>query len=171
MLVQADQARQEYQPTVPDGVVSPSNSRLHIFDLLKSAKHDIMIQDEVAGDPALNDLIKAKCAQGVHVRAILGNMKPTPKEPTPLNVQTAQAWTASGAQVRFQSKPMLHAKAIVVDGQAMYVGSENLTTNSMDHNREIGLLLNDPSLVAPVVQATESDWQNAAPARLGRNVR
>lgn len=161
-IFQADQARQDYQPVNPSGVVSPVNSRKHIFDLVASAKHDVLLADEVAGDPAFTDLIKQTCARGVKVRALLGAMKPTANDPEPLNVATARAWTAAGAQVRFQSVPVLHAKAIVVDGKAMYVGSENLTSNSLDHNREIGLLLSDAALIAPVVAATEGDWKNAS---------
>jgi phosphatidylserine/phosphatidylglycerophosphate/cardiolipin synthase-like enzyme len=58
---------------------------------------------------------------------------------------------------------MLHAKAVIADGRAMYVGSENLTTNSLDRNREVGLLLDEPALVTPVLQTTEGDWERALP--------
>lgn len=38
-------------------------------------------------------------------------------------------------------KPYVHAKVAVVDGKWAYVGSANFTANSLDHNREVGLIL------------------------------
>ncbi|MNU06480.1 cardiolipin synthetase [compost metagenome] len=63
--------------------------------------------------------------------------------------------------MRFQGAPHLHAKAIVVDGKAMYLGSVNLTTNSMDNNRELGLLVKTPDLVTTVARTIEKDWAGA----------
>jgi phosphatidylserine/phosphatidylglycerophosphate/cardiolipin synthase-like enzyme len=118
----------------------------------------------VAGDPQVTEAIKAACARGVRVRGLLEDFKPSASEPDPLNYQTARAWIAAGAQVRLMTTPTLHAKAVIADGRSMYVGSENLTTNSLDHNREIGLRLDDAALVAPVRKTTEADWANARPA-------
>jgi phosphatidylserine/phosphatidylglycerophosphate/cardiolipin synthase-like enzyme len=160
----ADAARQAYTPANPSSVISPVNARTQILDVMASAKKDLLIADEVAGDPQVTEAIRAAAARGVRVRALLEDFKPSASEPDPLNYQTARAWTAAGASVRLMTKPTLHAKAIVADGRSMYVGSENLTTNSLDHNREIGLRLDDPALVAPVLKTTEGDWANAHPA-------
>lgn len=40
-----------------------------------------------------------------------------------------------------QKKPYLHAKVILRDGKYAYIGSHNLTTNSLDNNRELGVFL------------------------------
>ncbi|MED5620991.1 phospholipase D family protein [Ideonella sp. BN130291] len=45
-----------------------------------------------------------------------------------------------------QSRARLHAKALVVDGRWLLVGSMNLDPRSIDLNSEIGLLLNSPAL-------------------------
>jgi phosphatidylserine/phosphatidylglycerophosphate/cardiolipin synthase-like enzyme len=45
-----------------------------------------------------------------------------------------------GVQVKALSSPDVHAKVILVDGATLYVGSVNLTTASLDHNREVGVL-------------------------------
>ncbi|HEY9721115.1 MAG TPA: phospholipase D-like domain-containing protein [Oscillatoriaceae cyanobacterium] len=164
-MYQADYAYNSFTPSATDLVISPVNSRAGLFELMKSAKHDIKIQDEEAGDPALDQLLKTKLAEGVHVEALLGAEKstPAPGEPytEPGNVVTGRTWSSYGAQVRFQSSPYLHAKAIVVDGQAMYVGSVNLSTNSMDNNREVGIVVHQADLINPVLNAFASDWSRA----------
>jgi phosphatidylserine/phosphatidylglycerophosphate/cardiolipin synthase-like enzyme len=44
------------------------------------------------------------------------------------------------------SRARLHAKALVVDGRYLLVGSMNLDPRSMDLNSEIGMLINSPPL-------------------------
>lgn len=45
---------------------------------------------------------------------------------------------------------VLHAKALVVDDEAVLVTSANLTEAAMDRNIELGLLVRDPALAASV---------------------
>ena len=45
---------------------------------------------------------------------------------------------------------MLHAKAVVVDDDAVFITSANLTAAAMDRNIELGLLTRDPALAASV---------------------
>lgn len=162
----ADWAHEAYVPTDEDLIVSPTNAREKIFNLIKSAKRDVVLQVEVAGDPALDLIIAQKLKEGVKVRALLADLKSLkgmeattdPRPPVRGNAQVARDWRALGAQVRFQGAPHLHAKAIVVDGRTLYLGSVNMTTNSMDNNRELGLVIQTPELVATVARTIEKDW-------------
>ncbi|MNZ73602.1 cardiolipin synthetase [compost metagenome] len=106
------------------------------------------------------------------VRALLADLKKLrgmeedpegPMPPVRGNADVAKAWRALGAEVRFQTAPHLHAKAILVDGRRLYLGSVNLTTNSMDNNRELGLLIETPELVATVGKTINQDWARANP--------
>jgi len=45
--------------------------------------------------------------------------------------------------VNAPKKPTMHAKAMIVDGDTAYVGSINFTKNSIERNREIGLIFTD----------------------------
>lgn len=45
---------------------------------------------------------------------------------------------------------VLHAKAVVVDDEAVFVTSANLTEAALDHNIEVGLLVRDRTLAASV---------------------
>lgn len=167
----ADWAGQPYTPTDEDLIISPANSRAKILGLINSAKTNITLAVEVAGDPAFDQAIAARIKAGVKVRALLadlGALKTMGETPVPpvirSNADVARDWRALGAEVRFQRSPHLHAKSLVVDGRAMYVGSVNFTTNSMDNNREFGLLIQTPDIVGTVQRTMEKDWAGAAEA-------
>jgi phosphatidylserine/phosphatidylglycerophosphate/cardiolipin synthase-like enzyme len=49
----------------------------------------------------------------------------------------------------------------VADSERAYIGSVNLTTNSMDKNRELGILLDDASIVSQLNQINKADWAKA----------
>ena len=68
--------------------------------------------------------------------------------------------TAAGAQVHRlpQSHLYVHAKAIVVDGRRAFVGSENLSAASLDHNRELDVIVADPSAVQRLESTCDGAW-------------
>ena len=45
---------------------------------------------------------------------------------------------------------MLHAKAVVADGEAVFMTSANLTDAALDRNIELGVLIRDRALAASV---------------------
>src|SRR6185369_175156 len=74
---------------------------------------------------------------------------------------SARALAAGGASVRLLGAPDVHAKAIVADGARLYVGSINLTAASLDANRELGVVLEDPAAAARVATTIAGDWAHA----------
>ena len=59
--------------------------------------------------------------------------------------------------------PDVHAKVIAADGRRLYLGSINLTAASLDANREIGLVLDDPAATALATGTVAHDRMNASP--------
>jgi len=61
--------------------------------------------------------------------------------------------------------PEVHVKAIMVDGDRAYLGSENLSYTSLTENREVGLeLLSSSGEDVAKMEATfEKDWGGATP--------
>lgn len=162
----ADWDRQPYTPLGDDLVVSPTNSREKIFNLIRSARKEIFVQVEVAGDPDLDALLAEKVRQGVRVRALLADLRRLQAEDDPAlraNLDVARTWRESGVEVLFQKVPHLHAKAVQVDGGRFYVGSVNLTTNSLNNNRELGLLLDTPALATRIYRVMQADFARAQP--------
>jgi phosphatidylserine/phosphatidylglycerophosphate/cardiolipin synthase-like enzyme len=72
--------------------------------------------------------------------------------------------TTAGAQVHRLSQSYLyvHAKVIVVDGRRAFVGSENLSTASLDHNREVGVIVADPGAIQTLESTFDGDWAQAS---------
>ena len=56
----------------------------------------------------------------------------------------------------------IHAKTVLADygtAQAsLFVGSENFSTDSLDKNRELGLIFSDPACMAGVEAAITADY-------------
>lgn len=52
-------------------------------------------------------------------------------------------------------KPYLHAKVIIIDHSRIFIGSHNLTTNAIENNREIAIILDHRD---DIVHHIESDF-------------
>jgi phosphatidylserine/phosphatidylglycerophosphate/cardiolipin synthase-like enzyme len=57
----------------------------------------------------------------------------------------------------------VHAKAIVVDDNLAFVGSQNFTSTSLDENRELGVIVSDPDLVARLKAILDRDLAASRP--------
>lgn len=156
-IFEGDWEAQPVTPSDEDLVVSPVNARRKLLGLVGGAARTVFLATEVAGDPELTSLLASQIRAGVRVRALLGDNN---KDRAAV-VEAAKAWLAVGAEVRLQAKPYLHAKSILADGALAYVGSVNLTTNSMDNNREIGLLTRTPQALKALGATMEKDWAAA----------
>lgn len=77
---------------------------------------------------------------------------------------------SAGAQIAVYTSETgyyIHAKTILADygtAQAqLFIGSENFSTDSLDKNRELGLIFNDPTCMAGVQAAVTADFNNGTP--------
>lgn len=61
----------------------------------------------------------------------------------------------------------MHAKLVVADGARAYVGSANLTDTSLHYNLELGLVIDEPPLVASLERLFDYVFEQVAvPAKL-----
>ncbi len=147
-IFQADWEKTAYEPTNPNLVVSPNNSRGKLTALINSAKSSLDMEMEVIEDPQIIDLLASK-AQTLSLRVIEPDKKSVDNPPIP------------GVQVRYLSSPYPHAKLIIADYQRAYVGSVNLSSQSLDHNREVGILVSQPNILERLNATFTHDWNNA----------
>ncbi|MBU6428549.1 MAG: hypothetical protein KGR26_06050 [Cyanobacteria bacterium REEB65] len=157
-LFAADWARTNFVPTAPNLVVSPTNSRTKLENLLSGAHRTIAIEDEEFSDPEAISLLGQLSKAGVQVEVILA----APSDVS-ANTASAQQLQAAGVTVHYLQAPVVHAKLIVADNQTAYIGSVNLSTNSMANNREVGLLTADPGDVSTLASTFASDWSHSVP--------
>lgn len=133
--------------------VSPAGSRRMIEALLQSAHVSADIFAEEVHDIHIEQLLIGMAKHGLRVRVLL------PKGASPPDVSRLEL---GGVRVREPVRPYIHAKVIVVDGREAFVGSENLSSTSLDRNREVGILIRGASV--RVCQARFArDWKNQAP--------
>ncbi len=157
----ADWSGQHIDATIfaaPHLVVSPFNASNVITTLITSAQPNssIQIAMEEFQYPDIVALLVAVAANNVTVQVLLpaGNNSIVTN-----NDQFLHTTTTNGIQIKKIGQPYMHAKIIIVDGLA-FVGSQNLSKDSLLHNREMGILVADPVALATLKQTYQLDWNN-----------
>ncbi len=159
-IFQADWARTTASFNAPNLVVSPVNSRSDFSSLIGSAKKTLLIEAEEMNDTAIEQAIVAAGERGVEIQVIL----PAPSSSSSdSNGSGIAAIKKSNIAVKEDHHRYMHAKIIVVDGKEAYVGSENISAQSLDQNRELGLILSDSSVLNTLEQTFQTDWGDSRP--------
>ena len=154
-IFQADWDRTTAQFNDPNLVVSPVNSRNAFNALISSAHSTLLIEAEEMNDTAIEQALANAAQHGAHVQVIL----PSPSGSSgDSNSQGIAAIKQGGLQVREDPRLYMHAKIIVVDGQKAFVGSENISSESLDQNRELGIIVSDAGVLHTLAQTFGQDW-------------
>lgn len=133
-------------------IISPQNARERLIDLINSATERLDLAVMYVSDPAVKNAIKAKVQQGVPTRVLLAHPEWIDGNPA-----TAQELASVGAETKYLYTFELHAKLVMADG-VPFVGSENLSTNALENNREVGLLVTEPGPAQVIQEQFEADW-------------
>jgi cardiolipin synthase A/B len=144
-LFEKDVTRNVYIPARSNLVVSPESSRAMLTAFLEGAKKDLAIYDARIQDPAMVKLLKELAAGGVRVR-VLGHLKGPDGD----------------VAVRALKTMRLHVRAIVRDGTRAFVGSQSLRKEELDQRREVGLLINNPTVTRNLLRVFDADWDASA---------
>jgi cardiolipin synthase A/B len=144
-LFESDVTRKAFTAGRSNLVISPDNARSTLASFIRGARQDLAIYDAKVHDPAMIKLLKDRAAKGVQVR-VLGNVKG--KE--------------GGIDTRPLATMRLHARAIVRDGTRAFVGSQSLRRDELEKRREVGLIINNPTVARKLLQIFEADWADSA---------
>jgi phosphatidylserine/phosphatidylglycerophosphate/cardiolipin synthase-like enzyme len=141
-----------------DGLVWSPGSEEALLRLINGARTSLDIYNEEMADDRITAALEAAVRRGVAVRVCM---------------TYASAWkdafiSLSQAKVQLRTYAStaslyIHAKVIVVDGQRAFVGSENFSPPSLEANRELGLVLNDPIAVDQLSETFARDFVGARP--------
>lgn len=134
-------------------VLAPKNARDRIGTLIGLAKSTIDVESETFSDLAFQNALQSAKVRGVTVRVLVSDQNPTTAMSAAIN-----ALKNTGISVKKLATPYIHSKAIVVDGVVGYVGSANLTQNSVDGNRELGLIVEGAPLQT-LAQTIDADFK------------
>jgi len=154
-IFNADWNRTTAQFNDPNLVVSPVNSRNDFTSLINSAHHTLLIEAEEMQDSSIEQAIVSAAQRGVQIQVIL----PAPSGSSgDSNSQGIDNIKQGGIQVREDPRLYMHAKIIVVDGHEAFVGSENISSYSLDQNRELGIIVSDQDVLNTLEQTFQGDW-------------
>jgi phosphatidylserine/phosphatidylglycerophosphate/cardiolipin synthase-like enzyme len=156
-VFEADWAYQPVSVSQSALVWSPDNSRSKILDLINSATRTLDVYNEETSDKASMAALIAAAKRGVTVRFITAILKSS-SSPTDGNAAERATLNANGVQAKGLANPYIHAKMILADGAQVFLGSENFSSTSLDKNRELGIILNDSSIISSIEGTFESDW-------------
>ncbi len=147
-LFEADMTRQPYAPGLDAFVVSPENSRPVLADFIKGARRQLLIYDPKLSDRMMIRLLRERAKKGVDIR-IIGKV------------------SKRAADLSAQKMPgmRLHARVIVRDGRRAFLGSQSLRQLELDARREIGAIVDDPTVVKNLASVFESDWSAGKTAK------
>ena len=140
-LFEADNMRQEFDPSVDGLVVSPENAREQLATFIKRAKKSLAIYDPKLSDTQMLRLLNLRAKAGVDIRVIgkLGKR-------------------AGAIQVQKLPGLRLHVRAIIRDGDTVFVGSQSLRALELDARREVGLIIKDSAVVKRLQDIFDGDW-------------
>ena len=154
-IFQADWDRTTAQFNDSNLVVSPVNSRNAFNALIGSAHSTLLVEAEEMNDSAIEQAVANAAQHGVKVQVILPSPSGSSGDSNSQGITTIKQ---GGVQVREDSRLYMHAKIIVVDGQKAFVGSENISTQSLDQNRELGIIVSDAGVLHKLDQTFQQDW-------------
>jgi hypothetical protein len=158
----ADFAKTTITPSDGDDLVwSPTDSQTRLLALINGAQHTLDVEQEEFSDTALVNALVAAEKRGVTVRVVV-------ESPSSYTTELNEI-TAAGGKVTGYTDPngfYIHAKAIVADyGTAtakIFLGSENFSDNSLNDNRELGLIITDPAVMTGVETTFNADFGQTA---------
>lgn len=144
-------------PTLSDPylVVSPVNARQRLLAFIADARTTLAVEDEEMYDTQTENALIAAAKRGVNVEVVL------PKPSGSSSGSDVASLLGGGVHVRYSTNVYMHAKMMVADGRLGFVGSENFSANSLDDNRELGILIADPSAIATLTHTFQQDWTSA----------
>ena len=151
----ADWNHSNVQFNDPNLVVSPINSRNVFATLINSARSSLQIEAEEMNDSDIEQALVNAAQRGIQVEVILPSASSTSADSNSQGIATIKQ---GGVHVREDPQLYIHAKVIVVNNKVAFIGSENISVQSLDQNRELGILVSDPSALNRIQTTFQYDW-------------
>lgn len=131
----------------PKLLVCPIDCRKKIHDALATATTSVRIAAQYLEDPALIEQLATLSTSGIDVRILVSDNQ-------------RWEWVESvRPHMKTLKEPYLHAKELLIDHRLLIHGSMNLSSNALDNNREIGIMIDDPEVIKEFERQFGKDWE------------
>ncbi len=158
----ADYKHTSITPSDGDDLVwSPTDSQTQLLALINGAQHSLDIEQEEFSDTTLVNAIVAREKAGVTVRVVV-------EDPSDYTSELNEVKNAGGTVTGYSSSTgfYIHAKTVIADygysTAKAFVGSENFSGNSLNDNRELGIITTDSSIVSGLESTFSADFTGAS---------
>jgi phosphatidylserine/phosphatidylglycerophosphate/cardiolipin synthase-like enzyme len=145
---------------------SPVNTESKIAAFVDAAKTSLVVTTENLGDKVVMIALENAAARGVAVRVITPlcdqNVNPLLDLPYLATLAAAGVETHAMPYPESAEQPYMHAKMMVADGDKAFLGSVNLSMQSMTRARELGIFFADANAIRLLTSTFESDWAASA---------
>jgi phosphatidylserine/phosphatidylglycerophosphate/cardiolipin synthase-like enzyme len=157
----ADLHHRQLTPSTGTGdLVWSPGAQAPIGALITHAQRSLQVESEEMDDPTITRELCQAAERGVRVQVLM-TYQP--------------AWRAAltylaGCRAQVRAYPesaalYIHAKLIRVDESTVFIGSQNLSRQSLTYNRELGIITHNPQLAAGTGHTFSSDFAAAQPYR------
>jgi cardiolipin synthase A/B len=147
-LFEADSTRQPYTAGHDAFLVSPENARTGLASFIKSAKKELLIYEMKISDRQMIKLLQERARAGVDIR-IIGKVSKK----------------AEGLKAEKMPGMRLHLRAMLRDGQEMFLGSMSLRGIELDKRREVGIIVKERAAAKRFREIFEEDWAKTDSAK------
>ena len=162
----ADYAHSSITPSDgTDLVWSPTDSQAQLLALINGASKSLDVEQEEFSDTALINALVSALQRGVAVRVVL-------EDPSSYSSEVSEVQNAGGQVTGYSSSTgfYIHAKTIIADygtsSAKAFAGSENFSSNSLNDNRELGLITADSGVVSGLESTFNGDFTGSAAGKV-----
>jgi cardiolipin synthase len=154
-LFQADWEGRQPDVSCTRLVVAPINARARVLEVIAGATRTLDVEAVYISDARVIEALKGAHARGVAVRVLMNDPAYGFSDGS-----VGRELAAAGIPSRHSLRPFfIHAKTLIADGQSAFIGSENFSQNSLDRNREVGVVMGAGDLDLDRLRALfETDW-------------
>ena len=155
----ADWEHIDVEPADSAGLLwSNSNSRYQMARFIDRAEKTLLVQHPKYVDAVILDHMAAAASRGVKVKVLCGGKHGISDWDILDTFASLRTLRRFGVKVHKQKNLRVHAKLIVVDDREALIGSMNIDRSAFDLRRELGVIIDEPSVVDRLRTVFESDW-------------
>ena len=154
-LFENDFVGEKISPYEDNIVLSPAYSRAKFQKLFQSADSSIQMYFQYFQDDDLAAEFIQKSQDGIRVEAIVSESYAEDNE------DEIQYLRDQWIDIRYMKKPKMHAKAILIDEKYLFIWSINFSSYSLDANREVWILINNPEIISKFQGVFDDDFSSA----------
>jgi cardiolipin synthase A/B len=133
-----------------------------VLALIGSARFSIDVENEEMDYQPATEALCAAARRGVEVEVVMSYESEWKRALSQLS--------ACGAKVRlyYGQRYYIHAKLLLVDGRTALISSQNLSTTSLEYNRELGIEVRSGVVVSQLRRDFASDYEGGSSSRSAR---